>query len=495
MRAPVNLVRGFLLTALLCAANMSFAAQAAGKPIARAPNIVLIFADDLGWSDLASYGNKIVSTPHIDALTKAGMRFTRFYATPVCSPSRAELQSGLYAARTGITDFIPGHWRPFEKVITPRPALVFPTAVATMGETLRRRGYATGYFGKWHLGELQIKPADRGYEETLIGVGLNHMMDDGTPAIEALGDRAADFLERHRNKPFFLMLSPTQVHAPLRAERQKVEKYRARLAAAQTSLPDPIYAAMIEDLDGLVGRVAARLDELQLADSTLMIFVSDNGGLEHLDLGIGTSVTSNAPLRGEKGTVYEGGIRVPLVARWPGKIRAHTVQDTPAAIYDLLPTFLELAGAPQEERANLDGSSLVSLLRGAPARALSKRPLYFHYPHYHHGRPASAVIQWPWKLIENLDDGSIELYNLERDIGERHNLIGKERRTAARLAARLTSWRVQVGAKMPAPNPKFDPDRAAEWWDVQSGKPLDLERMRKLLAPGQLSSGKSLHSH
>jgi uncharacterized sulfatase len=459
------------------------------------PNVVIVFADDLGWSDLASYGNRVVSTPHIDALADGGMRFTHFYAAPVCSPSRAELQSGLHAARTGITDFIPGHWRPFEKVVTPRPALVFPAAATTIGEALRRHGYATGYFGKWHLGELTVQPRERGYDETVTGTGANHLMDDGTPSIEALGDRAVDFLVRHRSTPFFLMLSPTQVHVPMRAERQKIEKYQRRLAAAQATSPDPIYAAMIEDLDDLVGRMASKLDELQLAESTLMIFVSDNGGLEHLDFGLNRQVTSNAPLRGEKGTVYEGGIRVPFVARWPKVITAGTVQDTPAALYDLLPTFLELAGAARQETTNLDGSSLGSLLRSRSARALSKRPLYFHYPHYHHGRPASAVIQWPWKLIENLDDNSLELYDLQRDTGEQRNLVATEQRRAIRLQRLLASWRDQVGAKMPAPNPKFDPARAKEWWDIRSGKPLDMERMREWLERGELSPPASLNSH
>lgn len=478
-----NTLRAFIVLATL-ACGTAVAANGDDSREPRPPNIVLIFGDDLGWADLPSYGNKITSTPNIDALAKEGMRFTHFYAAPVCSPSRAELQSGQYAARLGITDFIPGHWRPFEKVITPRPALSYPAGTITMGEALHRRGYATGYFGKWHLGDPRVQPSDRGYQETWVSQG--YLTSDGKPTIGVIGERAVSFLDRHRAAPFLLLLSPFQPHVPLRADPKKIEKYAARLANAQASLPDPMYAAMIEDLDDLVGRVTHKLDELKLTASTLVVFASDNGGLEYLDLGLNDRVTSNAPLRGEKGTVYEGGIRVPLIARWPKTIKPHVVQDTPAAMYDLLPTFLDVAGAAKSERERFDGRSLVPALRGSAVSASEERALYFHYPHYHHGRPASAVILRPWKLIEYLDDGSLELYRLSRDMSERQNMATALPDVAQRLRNILAAWREQVGARLPTPNPEYDAAKAKEWWDFNAKKPLDMKSIRKALQRGEL---------
>jgi arylsulfatase A len=279
---------------------------------------------------------------------------------------------------------------------------------------------------------------------------------------------------------------------PLRAEGAKIRKYQARLAAAHATLPDPIYAAMIEDLDDLVGRVMVKLDELQLAESTLLIFVSDNGGLEHLDLGLDRLVTSNAPLRAEKGTIYEGGIRVPLIARWPSFIGKGGVQGTAATLADLLPTFLDLAGAPPSERGNFDGRSLAGLLKGRTGD-LANRPLYIHYPHYHHGRPASAVILGRWKLIEFLDDGALELYDVVSDIGESRDQSRRHPQTTSKLKRMLESWRREAGARMPVPNPDYDASKAAQWWEFESKQPISLDRYRKLLAPGEFPVSPARH--
>jgi len=447
------------------------------------PNIVLIFADDLGWADLSVYGNTIVDTPNIDRIAAEGMQFMRFYSQPVCSPSRAELQSGQNPARFGLTDFIPGHWRPFEMVVTPRPALSYPADTPTLGERLSAIGYVTGYFGKWHLGDEGVTAESRGYGEAFTNTGFDHMVDDA-PSIDVLAAKADDFMTRHANEPFFLMLSPTQPHVPLRSTKEKVEKYQARLDASGATLPVAYYGAMVDDLDQFVGAVLQRLDDLDLAKSTLVIFVSDNGGLEHLDLGLDDPITSNAPLRGEKGTIYEGGVRVPALIRWPGVVKPGAVENTAVTLADLLPTFLDIGGGAPAQ-GDFDGRSLAPLLTGK-AKDFADRQFVIHYPHYHHGRPASALYEGDWKLIEFLDDNSVALFNLAGDIGEANDLAAADPERAAAMLHDLEAWREAAGARMPEPNLDFNPARREEWWDFVRKEPVPEALVRKLLSPGYI---------
>lgn len=444
----------------------------------RTPNIVLIFADDLGWADLPVYGNRVTEAPAIDKLARQGARFTRFYAQPVCSPSRVELMSGNYPVRYGITDFIPGHWRPFEKVVTPRTAVEFRPNLPAMGSALKALGYRTAYFGKWHLGENLTRPPSLGFDEYNINYGFDHMSDPTTPSADAIAARAESVIGAAGKSPFLLVLSPSQPHIPLRAHASDIAHFQHRLEVANARLPVAEYSAMVLDFDRLVGRVVVALDQAGLAANTLLVVMSDNGGLEHTDLGINDPVTTNAPLRGEKGTLYEGGIRIPMIVRWPHRIAGGTVITTPAALMDLLSTFIDAAGG---RAAGRDGRSLVALLAGR--RVLQDRALYFHYPHYHHGRPASAMIEGRWKLIQNLDDRSLELFDLETDEPERVNLASRESTRASNMLASLDVWRSATQARLPTPNPRYNPSRAAEWWNPQTGTLIKPDELRAVLGP------------
>ena len=446
------------------------------------PNIVFLLIDDLGWSDVACYGNRFHETPAIDSLAAAGVRFTDFYAaTPVCSSTRSTIQSGQYSARTAITDFIPGHFRPFERLVVPEIEHQLADDVQSPGELLAAAGYATGYFGKWHLGP---EPEQLGYQTT------QRQLDEafeawrptkaaGPKSIDRLTDATLWFLSQHRDEPFFVTLSHHAVHIPVEAQAATIDKYRSK-PKLPAGVNNPAYAAMMEDLDASIARILAKLEQWNLADNTVVVFTSDNGGLRRIYTGVGEEITTNAPLRDEKGTLYEGGVRVPLIVRWPKAIAADGVCQQPATTADLLPTFCELAAAPTP-RQTLDGVSLAALLRD-PSAELDRDAVYFHYPHYHHSRPASAIRQGDWKLIEFLDDGSLELYRLPDDLSETRNLARENPQLAKQLQARLEDWRQDVGARMPTLNPKHDPQRAHEWWNRRTNQPLDIEAMRKRYA-------------
>ncbi len=467
------------------------------KPLpADQPNIVLIFIDDLGWKDIGCYGNDFVETPHIDRLAAEGLRFTDFYAAgAVCSPTRCALQSGQNQARIGITDFIPGHWRPFERVITPRPKKALPLEIVTIGEALKAAGYKTGYIGKWHLGSgPMFQPDQQGYDLSAVinGPHLPGRYRVQNPSVmkpkpdqyrtDYEADLCIDFIRQNKEKPFFLMLSPFAVHIPLAAMSAKVEKYRAKAAKLNRSLPHPVYAAMIEHCDDMVGRIVTAIEEAGLTDKTMILFTSDNGGLnrrydyrEHAD----DIVSSQKPLKGEKGTLHEGGIRVPLIIKYPPLTRPGTVCKEPTITYDFYPTFLDLAGADLPQNQAIDGISLKPLLSDPSAR-LKRDALHWHYPHYHHDRPASCIRERDWKLIEYLDGtGDVELYHLSDDIGETNNLATAKPGRAADLKRKLNAWRNSVTAPMPIPNPSYDPQRAPEWWSTRTGKPINSDARKR----------------
>jgi arylsulfatase A len=465
-----------LLQCAAVAAMIWISSPGVAAPAASKPNIVFILIDDMGWPDLACYGHAFHETPHVDGLCAQGMKFTDFYAaTPVCSSTRSTIQSGQYAARVGITDFIPGHWRPFEKLIVPPIEHALPPSIRTPGDVLKTAGYVTGYFGKWHLGSVKEEsPQARGYDVTAETLGKEFQAwrktkDRGPKQMDLLTDQTLWFIRQHQDRPFFVTLSHHAVHIPLQATPEAVEKYGNKPKPPE-GVNNPVYAAMVENLDQAVGRILAQLDELDLAGRTLVVFTSDNGGLRKMYTGQGEVVSTNAPLRDEKGTLYEGGIRVPMIVRWPGVVEPGTVCREPATTADLLPTFCEAAGAKLPEQP-IDGASLVPLLTDPDAK-LAREAIYFHYPHYHHSRPAGAIRAGRWKLVEFFDDAPLELYDLDGDLGERVNLAEKMPEKAGQLRGQLAAWRQSVGARMPTANPKYDPERAHEWWSRQTGKPL-----------------------
>lgn len=446
------------------------------------PNIVFILADDMGWPDLGCYGNQFNETPVIDQLASEGMRFTDFYATPVCSSTRSTIQTGQNSARTGITDFIPGHWRPFEKLVVPEIDHHLQDGVRTPGNVLGDAGYATGYFGKWHLGnDAEHQPNKQGYQvtERELGPAFNkaHQKNKKGPKnIDYLTDAGISFIENNKGKPFFLTISHYAVHIPLESREATIAKYEKK-EKPDVGVNNPRYAGMTEDLDTSVGRILDKLEELGLEKNTIVVFASDNGGLRKIYTGVGETVSSNVPLRDEKGTLYEGGVRVPLIVRWPGVVKPGTVAGEPVTTADLLPTFSEMAGTPLPKQP-IDGSSLVGILKD-PQASLKREAIYFHYPHYHHSIPGGAIRAGDWKLIEFFGDEGIELYNLKDDLGEKNNLAANNPEKVAQLHQQLAMWRKEVGARMPTVNPKADPKRAAQWWNRKKNVPLDVEAMRK----------------
>jgi arylsulfatase A len=436
--------------------------------VAAPPNVVLVLADDLGWADLGCYGNKFNESPRIDRLATQGLRFTSAYAMPVCSPTRAAIQSGQNPARFGLTTHIPGHWRPFEKLVEPPCALALPLEVITIGERLKAAGYATGYFGKWHLGERGFGPKEQGYDEAFEFVGHSIPAGQLEPAgkqarrqCEYLAERAVQFIEAHKHKPFFVQVSPSAVHLPLRTTPALKAKYDAK--AKVPGYPGhPHYAGLVEELDTATGTVLDALDRLGLAENTLFVFASDNGGLERE--ASGTPGTSNQPLRNEKGSLYEGGLRVPVIIRWPGVTKAGTNTAAPTFSSDFYATFLDAAGIKAPTDQPLDAVSLRPVCRN-PAAALPSETLYWHFPHYHHSRPSGAIRSGDWKLIEFFDTNTAELYNLAADLGESKDLAVQDPARVKELRGKLKAWRHEVNAQMPQANPGYDSKRAGEMWN------------------------------
>ncbi len=463
--------RDFLKSAGLGAAALSFSKSSlAARARQDKPNFVFILIDDMGWPDLGCYGNEFHETPNIDRLAAEGMRFTDAYAAcPVCSPTRASIVSGQYPARVGITDFIPGHWRPYEKLRVPINRQQFlPHDSVTIAEALQPAGYTSGIYGKWHLGGLEHYPDKQGFDAMGVRRG-NHKKFSLFPEVdlpedpymsEVLTDEAEKFIESNQDRPFCLCLHHYAVHIPLQARDQLVKKYENK-PKPDTGVNHPIYAAMVEHVDKSVGRILDKLDSLELSDNTIVVFFSDNGGLRQRFDGDGPIVSTNAPLRDEKGTLYEGGIRVPMIVRWPGMIEPGGTNDTPVTSVDLYPTFLEIAGAAAPPDHPLDGESLAPLLTRNDQ--LERDAIYWHYPHYHHSSPAGAIREGDWKLIEFYEDGHLELYNLRNDIGEQTNLASRESARVDALQQKLSAWRSDVSAEMPTPNSEYDPARAREW--------------------------------
>jgi len=473
------------LRLLHCVALALLAGVTAAAAPSRPPNFIFFLIDDWGWTDAGSFGSKFYETPHLDRLASRGMKFTQAYAAcTVCSPTRAAVMTGRYPARLHITDFIAGHRRPYAKLRIPDWTMHLPLAERTIAEELKDRGYTTGLFGKWHLGDEAYFPEKQGFDVNFGGCAMgaprSYFPPYGIPNItgenpgEFLTDRltreALNFIDANRDRPFFLYFPHYAVHTPLAGKPDVVAKYQKKLAAGSYTQTNPVYAALVESVDDSIGAVLQRLAELKLEENTVIILTGDNGGLSGTRNAGGwrPGPTRNDPLRLGKGSAYEGGVRVPLVVNWPGVTAAGTVCTTPVISVDYFPTILEIADAAQGGAAprqpDTDGESITALLRGGPR--LARDTLYWHYPHYHPGSatPYSAVREGDWKLVHFFEDNHVELYHLADDIGEQTDLAAANPVKAAALRAKLDAWRTRVGAQLPTPNPAFDPARE---WDAE----------------------------
>jgi len=438
------------------------------------PNIVFILADDLGYTDLACYGSGYYETPHIDRLAAEGVRFTDGYACgPNCQPTRAALLSGQYGPRTGVytvggIDRFNWRSRPLRPVDN---VTRLPLDKITIADALKKAGYATGMFGKWHLGkDAEHHPGRRGFDEAIEASGQHFDFKTDPPVeypegaylADFLTDRAVDFIERHQDGPFFLYLPHFGVHAPHEAKAELIAKFEAKPPAGGHR--DPTYAAMIASVDESVGRVLAKLDELGLAENTLVIFSSDNGGVGGYErAGLEKrGITDNAPLKGGKGMLAEGGVRVPYIFCWKGVIEPGQTSTTPIISVDLYPTLIELAGAEPPPAYMLDGESYAPLLTGE-RQALERDAVFWHFPGYlgagpglWRTTPVSVVRSGDWKLLEFVEDGRLELYNLKDDVGEQRNLAAEQPDKASELQETLAAWRADIGAPMPIANDNSD---------------------------------------
>ncbi len=475
-----------LLPACLLAVVLSLC----GAVVHAAPNFVLILVDDLGRQDLGCEGSTFYETPNIDRIAANGTRFENAYsACQVCSPSRAAIQTGKSPIRVNITDYIahgrqnqPENWKRNTALLPAAYDMQLPLEEVTIAEVLRDNGYKTFFAGKWHLGSDGFGPREQGYD---INKGGHHAgsppggyfspyrnpaLANG-PAGESLplrlGRETAEFIESHKSQPFFAMLSFYSVHSPIQSTEELWSKYRNK--AERTGLTEtkqrflidrtkevrqvqdhPVYAGMMEALDQAVGTVLAAIDRSGLADNTVVIFTSDNGGVSSGD----GFATACLPFRGGKGRQWEGGIRQPLYIHWPGVTSGKT-SDAFAIGMDLYPTILDIAGLPLMPQQHLDGVSLVPALQG---KQMPPRSLYWHYPNYGNqgGEPSAIVRRGDWKLIRYFEDGRQELYNLANDVGEQHDRAKEQPALTAELAQDLDVWLKETGARFPTPNPNYN---------------------------------------
>ncbi len=476
MYASVKTRRDFLKVISLGAASLAvpgcagISGQRTGKASKDKLNFVFILIDDMGWMDAGCYGSTFYETPNIDRLAAEGMRFTDAYAAcPVCSPTRASILTGKYPARLNLTNWLSGKIR--KKLIGAPYIGNLPLEEVTIAEALKEAGYATCCIGKWHLcTNPEFIPVEQGFDASVDRQNLrrSHKLKKTDPkVISALTDESLKFLEANRNKPFFLYLSHYAVHTPLEAKKQLVAKYKDKAAGLPPAKgprflserqwqvrqvqDHAVYAGMVQSMDESVGHVMKKLKQLGVADNTVVIFMSDNGGLSTAE----GHPTSNIPLRAGKGWLYEGGIREPMIIKWPSLTKGGSVCCDPVTSTDFYPTMLQMAGLPLRTKQHHDGVSLVPLLKGS--EALDRKAIYWHYPHYspQGGTPGGAVRSGNYKLIEFYEDNHIELYNLKKDISEKHNLSAEMPEKVAELRKMLHNWRKSVDAQMPIPNPQY----------------------------------------
>ena len=444
----------------------------------RSPNVVLILIDDYGWTDTGYNGSSFYETPNIDKLARSGMVFTNAYsASPVCSPTRSAIMTGKYPARLHITAHLQGATNRFHfsKVLPPNARLELPLEEVTIAELLREQGYRTACIGKWHLGKQGFLPSNQGFDVSLAGDEAGSTNNffypqwkkkiplEGKPGdylTDRLTDLAVDFISQNKDKPFFLYLPHFAVHTPIEGKPEKVAKYDAKSKPGNPQNYGE-YAAMIESMDESVGRVLEALKESGVEDNTVVLFASDNGGVNSLEWK-GRPVTSNLPLRQGKGHLYEGGIRVPTIVRWPGMTKAGSRSDEVVVAYDYAPTIAEIVGVPKAKLSVMDGLSITSLLKGGAK--LKRTANYWHYPHYSPqlGRPSAAMRQGDYKLILFFEDNRTELYNLKHDIGEAKNLAGLQPAKTLGMRKQLEDWLKRTGAQLPVVNPNYNPSRELE---------------------------------
>jgi len=466
---------GFGAAAAVLPGNLS-AAPTAAK---RKPNIVLILVDDLGWTDVGCFGSKYYETPNIDRLAAEGMKFTNGYAAcAVCSPTRAAVMTGRYPARLGITDWIRARFQggkiPADKknpsgytgrgpVQCPRNALWMEREEVTIAEALKPAGYVSCHIGKWHLGPDDWYPEKQGFDHNFGGCDYGQPPSyfdpyknrrlaniptlkprkEGEYLTDREGDEAVNFIRASKDRPFFLYLAHYAVHTPIQGKKTLVAKYKTK---TPTNQKNPTYAAMVESVDHSVGKVLAALDELKLADNTLVIFSSDNGGL--------TGPTNNKPLRAGKGYPYEGGIRVPYIFRRPGDIKPASVCETPVISVDFFPTICRAAGVTPPADREIDGEDLTPLL--TRTGKLKRQAIYWHFPHFR-GRgipPYSIIRQGDWKLLKRYAGSpKFELFNLTEDLSEKKDLAPEMPEKVKELDAKLAAALKKQGAKIPRVNP------------------------------------------
>ena len=459
------------------------------KTSAVKPNILFVLVDDLGWTDIGAFGSSFYETPNIDALTKRGMKFTSAYAAcPVCSPTRASIMSGKYPARTSTTDWfgapqpetVGKHWTKTKPLLPASYIEHMSLDEVTLAEALKKGGYNTFFAGKWHLGESEeFWPEKQGFDINKGGYWAgsprgnhyftpydNPRLSDGPPNENLTGrlaDETIDFISNNNGKPFLAYLSFYAVHNPLGAPKELVDKYTEK--RKKMGLEDlyekegaskfrvnqslPVYAALVETMDMAVGKVLNALKEKGLDENTIVIFMSDNGGLSTSE----GQPTTNLPLRAGKGWLYEGGVREPMAIYWPGVTNGNQETDQYVTSTDFYPTILEMAGLPAMPEQHMDGKSLVPVLKG---KKMNRGPIFWHYPHYGNqgGSPGSSIRNGDWKLIQWFEEGrGVELYNLKEDIGEKHNLASENPSKVKEMQMLLDGWREEVGARMPSKNP------------------------------------------
>ncbi|MGD9126086.1 MAG: sulfatase [Planctomycetia bacterium] len=465
--------RVLILATFLSITSFTLVTRAAEtvKPVEK-PNFVFILVDDMGWRGLGCYGSTFYETPRIDQLAAEGVKFTDAYsACHVCSPTRASIVTGQYPARLHLTDFLRGRKEPFAKLRQPKMNMHLPLETTSIAEALKPLGYTTAAIGKWHLGRKKgQQPLDHGFDHAFANApGKGTMFwPYGMPKVDGvkgqyltdhLTDEAIKFIDKNRNRPFFLYLSYYAVHNKVEGKADRIKRYEAKPKGKWQK--NATFAAMTDSVDENVGRVLDALKEQKLDDRTVVIFMSDNGPLR--------SSSCPRPLRDHKGTLFEGGIRVPMIVKWPGVTAPGTVSDEPVISTDFFPTILEMAGGKAQD---VDGKSLVPLLK--QDEAFDRGPIYWHYPHYsNHRMPPGGVIRdGDYKLIELYEDGSLQLYNLKEDIGEKHNLVNKMPEKAKAMQAKLEAWRKSVGAQEMTPNPDYDPAKTE--WNRRKGKIVNI---------------------
>ncbi|MFC6102954.1 sulfatase [Olivibacter domesticus] len=458
------------------------------------PNIIVFLVDDLGYSDVSCYGSDYYETPHIDQLAELGMRFTNAYASSaLCSPTRASLLTGKNPGRLHITHAIPikGYKRidggKGTRLKDADYVMNLPLEEVTIAEALKTGGYTTASIGKWHVcDDSAYYPKYQGFD---INIGGNHhghtgehfypyhgrwRMAEGHPWVEwntlpdgeqgeYLTDRltaeAIEFIESNNDKPFFLYLSHYAVHTPIQAKKDIQSRYEQKAPDTLKGHVKPAYAAMIESVDASMGAIMEKLESSRLAENTIIIFTSDNGGYG--------KQTSNYPFRGNKGNFYEGGIRVPLIIHWPGVTDRKLISETPVITADLYPSLLDMVGLPLMPDQHQDGVSLVPVLK--QKGVLQRDALYWHFPNYvgtghpNPSAPLSVIRYQDWKLIESLEDGALELYNLKADQEESHNLAQSNIKLAKSLQQMLERWRSQTGVQLPVINPAYQKIKNEPW--------------------------------